>query len=388
MEAPHPGGLGGTYSGNPLACVAALAALDTITRPAFLAAAPGLGERLRARLLAIQARHPGLVGDVRGLGPMLAMELVRDPVSKAPWMEATQASTPARCSAASSPSARAVLQLRALPAAAQPDRRELDEAMDVLDAAVDAVAPWPSWGRRERRRGACHRRAGSPARRGAGDLIDPATERWSGEVPYGDASDARAALDAAAGRRPAWAAKTAYERGAMLEKAAELIAARAEPTPCGPPRSRASRSGAGPRRVGGRAELPAHGGRGGAVGWAGGGSPRAPGRRIDVTYAPLGVVGVITAWNFPVYNVNRAVSSALAAGCAVSSGPRSHAALGLDYARGPARRRAAAGRAQRRQRRPAQHRAGDARRPALPQDRVHRVDPGRQAADGRRERAR
>ena len=42
---------------------------------------------------------------------------------------------------------------------------------------------------------------------------------------------------------------------------------------------------------------------------------RLPGRRIDVTYQPLGVVGVITAWNFPVYNQTRAISSALAAGC-------------------------------------------------------------------------
>jgi 4-aminobutyrate aminotransferase/(S)-3-amino-2-methylpropionate transaminase len=91
MEAPHPGGLGGTYSGNPLSCAAALAALDELTTPTFLARARDLGERLRAGLLAIQARHPGFVGDVRGLGPMLALELVRDPVSREPWLEATQA---------------------------------------------------------------------------------------------------------------------------------------------------------------------------------------------------------------------------------------------------------------------------------------------------------
>ena len=91
MQAPHPGGLGGTYSGNPLSCVAALAAMEIIRAPAFLRRATELGERLRARLLAIQARHPGWVGDVRGLGSMLALELVRDPNSKAPWVEATQA---------------------------------------------------------------------------------------------------------------------------------------------------------------------------------------------------------------------------------------------------------------------------------------------------------
>lgn len=91
MDAPHPGGLGGTYSGNPLACVAALAALDTLTDPAFLARAKILGERLRTHLLGIQEAHPRLVGDVRGLGPMLAMELVKDPATKEPWLEATQA---------------------------------------------------------------------------------------------------------------------------------------------------------------------------------------------------------------------------------------------------------------------------------------------------------
>lgn len=91
MDAPHPGGLGGTYSGNPLACVAALAALDTLASPAFLDRARVLGERLRAHLLRIQAAHPRLVGDVRGLGPMLAMELVKDPQTKEPWLEATQA---------------------------------------------------------------------------------------------------------------------------------------------------------------------------------------------------------------------------------------------------------------------------------------------------------
>jgi 4-aminobutyrate aminotransferase/(S)-3-amino-2-methylpropionate transaminase len=140
MEAPHPGGLGGTYSGNPLACVAALEALDTITDPAFLHRATALGERMWARLLAIQARHPGLVGDVRGLGPMLAMELVKDPVSKAPWLEATQAINAGTLQ-------RGVITIRAglfsncvrfLPPLTLTDA-ELDEAMDVLDATFDDV---------------------------------------------------------------------------------------------------------------------------------------------------------------------------------------------------------------------------------------------------------
>jgi 4-aminobutyrate aminotransferase/(S)-3-amino-2-methylpropionate transaminase len=93
MDAPHPGGLGGTYSGNPLACVAASAAIDAIRDPAFLERSVAVGERIRGHLEAIQAEHPDLVGDVRGLGAMLVMELVTDAASKTPDVEATIAVT-------------------------------------------------------------------------------------------------------------------------------------------------------------------------------------------------------------------------------------------------------------------------------------------------------
>ncbi len=83
LDAPHVGGLGGTYSGNPLACAAALAALDLITAPGFLERARAVGERLREHLDGFAATYPQ-VGDVRGLGPMLAMELVIDPVERRP----------------------------------------------------------------------------------------------------------------------------------------------------------------------------------------------------------------------------------------------------------------------------------------------------------------
>jgi 4-aminobutyrate aminotransferase/(S)-3-amino-2-methylpropionate transaminase len=141
MDAPHPGGLGGTYSGNPLSCVAALAALDTITSPAFLARARAVGERLRAHLMRIQGRHPRLVGDVRGAGPMLAMELVRDPVTKAPWLEATQAVNAGTLQ-------RGVITIRAglfsncvrfLPPLDITDGL-LDEAMAVVASTMDDVA--------------------------------------------------------------------------------------------------------------------------------------------------------------------------------------------------------------------------------------------------------
>ena len=81
MDAPHVGGLGGTFGGNPVACAAALAMLDELTAPGFAERAERLGSFLRTRLEEIAARQP-LVGEVRGLGPMLALEL-REPTPDA-----------------------------------------------------------------------------------------------------------------------------------------------------------------------------------------------------------------------------------------------------------------------------------------------------------------
>jgi 4-aminobutyrate aminotransferase-like enzyme len=75
LDAVGPGGLGGTFGGNPVACAAAAVVLDTVADPDFLAGAAALGERLRTRLDEIAARRPE-IGEVRGLGPMLALELV------------------------------------------------------------------------------------------------------------------------------------------------------------------------------------------------------------------------------------------------------------------------------------------------------------------------
>ncbi|MDZ4764697.1 MAG: 4-aminobutyrate--2-oxoglutarate transaminase [Chloroflexota bacterium] len=83
MDAPHPGGLGGTYSGNPLACVAAVEAIEMIRQPAFLQRAEQVGARLRGHLLDLYAECD-LVGDVRGLGAMMLMELVTDRDAKTP----------------------------------------------------------------------------------------------------------------------------------------------------------------------------------------------------------------------------------------------------------------------------------------------------------------
>jgi 4-aminobutyrate aminotransferase len=81
MDAVHVGGLGGTFGGNPVACAAALAVLDELTVPGFAERAEHVGSLLRARLEEIAARQP-LVGEVRGLGPMLALEL-REPTPDA-----------------------------------------------------------------------------------------------------------------------------------------------------------------------------------------------------------------------------------------------------------------------------------------------------------------
>jgi 4-aminobutyrate aminotransferase / (S)-3-amino-2-methylpropionate transaminase / 5-aminovalerate transaminase len=74
MDAVHTGGLGGTFGGNPLSCAAAIAVLDAVAEPGFLEQATALGETMRSRLEAIAARNEA-IGDVRGLGPMLAFEL-------------------------------------------------------------------------------------------------------------------------------------------------------------------------------------------------------------------------------------------------------------------------------------------------------------------------
>jgi 4-aminobutyrate aminotransferase / (S)-3-amino-2-methylpropionate transaminase / 5-aminovalerate transaminase len=74
MDAVPTGGLGGTFGGNPLSCAAAVAVLEAVREPEFLAQAAQLGETLAGRLRAIAARR-GDIGEVRGLGPMIAFEL-------------------------------------------------------------------------------------------------------------------------------------------------------------------------------------------------------------------------------------------------------------------------------------------------------------------------
>lgn len=149
------------------------------------------------------------------------------------------------------------------------------------------------------------------------ELVNPATERVIGAMPSGGVTDVREAIDAAHGAFGAWRDAGPYVRADILHRAAALIAERAETyaqlttEESGKPITEAraewlsavnylTYAAEESKRIGGRT-IPA----------------RLPERRIEVTHEPIGVIGVIAAWNFPVYNVNRAVSSALASGCTV-----------------------------------------------------------------------
>jgi 4-aminobutyrate aminotransferase len=94
MDAVHPGGLGGTFGGNPVSCAAAIAVLDTIAAEEFQRQAAELGERIRARLAAMAARIEA-IGEIRGLGPMLAVELVESRETKTPAARLTAATVAA-----------------------------------------------------------------------------------------------------------------------------------------------------------------------------------------------------------------------------------------------------------------------------------------------------
>ena len=138
MDATHPGGLGGTYGGNPVACAAALGAIATVQEEGLLARARDIGAVLERRLSALARRCPA-VGDVRGRGAMWAIELVR-PGTVEPDPEAT-----ARIAAACHAAGVVVLTcgtygnvVRLLPPLVIP-MDLLHEGLDVLDEAVTSV---------------------------------------------------------------------------------------------------------------------------------------------------------------------------------------------------------------------------------------------------------
>jgi acyl-CoA reductase-like NAD-dependent aldehyde dehydrogenase len=149
------------------------------------------------------------------------------------------------------------------------------------------------------------------------DVIDPGTEEIVANVPYGNGADVVAAVDAAHRAFAAWRARTPYDRGAILRAAADLMRARAQELATTTVRESGKPLGDAVRewqiaadlfeffaeegkRVHGRT-IPS----------------RVATKRMMVLHEPIGVVGVITAWNFPVYNPARAVAAALGAGCTV-----------------------------------------------------------------------
>ncbi len=90
MDSPLPGGLGGTYAGSPLACAAGLAVLDVIREEHLVERAQQLGAALVSRLKALQVKY-GAIGDVRGLGAMVAIELVKNRRADQPDAELARA---------------------------------------------------------------------------------------------------------------------------------------------------------------------------------------------------------------------------------------------------------------------------------------------------------
>lgn len=133
MDAPQPGGLGGTYGGNPIACAAALAVIDTIERDGLLARARQIEKTMVGRLKAIAAED-SRIGEVRGRGAMIAVELVKAGTTE------PDAGLAKQVSAAAHAQGLVVLTcgtygnvLRFLPPLSMPDHL-LEEGLDILAA--------------------------------------------------------------------------------------------------------------------------------------------------------------------------------------------------------------------------------------------------------------
>jgi 4-aminobutyrate aminotransferase len=145
MDSVEPGALGGTFGGNPIACAAALATLDVIEEEKLAERAREQGERILARLRGLAVRRElAAIGDVRGLGAMCALELVRDRTTREPAPELARAVV-ARALA------RGLLVLpcgfhanvvRILAPLNTPEAL-LDEGLDILEAALEDALRGP-----------------------------------------------------------------------------------------------------------------------------------------------------------------------------------------------------------------------------------------------------
>jgi acyl-CoA reductase-like NAD-dependent aldehyde dehydrogenase len=162
---------------------------------------------------------------------------------------------------------------------------------------------------------------------GSRAVVNPATEDAIRDVPYGSAADCRAAIDAAARAFPAWSGSTPYERGAILKRAGDLIRAKVDDL------ARTTVLESGKPFVQARGEWMVSAD---LFEWFAEEGKRAYGRivpsrvgsrRLSVHKRPIGVVGIITAWNFPAYNVARAAAAALAAGCTIVIRPSEYTPL-------------------------------------------------------------
>jgi acyl-CoA reductase-like NAD-dependent aldehyde dehydrogenase len=152
---------------------------------------------------------------------------------------------------------------------------------------------------------------------GRWDVVNPATEEVVENVPFGGAADVDRAVASAQRAFAGWRAATAYERAAPLLRAAASMRERAETLAeitvreAGKPKAEAVREW---QIAGDLFEWFAEEGK--RV-WGYTIPSRVKTKRMMVLKEPIGVVGVITAWNFPAYNPARAVAAALAAGCPV-----------------------------------------------------------------------
>ncbi len=169
---------------------------------------------------------------------------------------------------------------------------------------------------------------------GTWDVLNPATEEVVATVPYGTAEDCERAIDAAARAFIDWCRTTPYERGAVLDRTASLIRAEADTL------ARTTVLESGKPLVQARGEWLA---AADLFEWFAEEGKRAygriipartPSKRLLVLKQPLGVVGLITAWNFPAWNIARAGGAALAAGCTIVVRPSEYTPLsGMNVAR-------------------------------------------------------
>lgn len=145
MDAAHVGGIGGTYGGSPVACAAAIEAVNMIRQPEFLAHAVRLGDVMREVMEGWKTRWP-IVGDVRGLGPMMLVEFVADRATKQP-LPIDRTLDIARQSVANGVMImRAGLYsncLRFLPPLTMPEDM-LREGLDAVGRAIEAVQGRPA----------------------------------------------------------------------------------------------------------------------------------------------------------------------------------------------------------------------------------------------------